>query len=344
MRFKYNLWLITTPFFLLAILSVIHWLFTVNQRIDLMFKPDLQPKPITKNYIYFSNLNGQGVETVDQISPWVVAAMIDNHPDAIHVGLEKAIIVYEVPVEGSATRFMAIYNKNNLVNKVGPIRSARPYFLDWASEYGNMLYLHSGGSPESLQLLKNSYENVYNGDEFAFSNYFWRDNQYYAPHNLFTSSSKYNALFDYYGLNKQIQKWSGWNYDGKIHAVSYQPVNQIKISYANWNVVEWKYDFDSQQYYRYLNNGQDKIIADNILVQFVSMYVIDNEGRLKLTTLGSGESRVLRNGQIVGGTWRKKSVLERTIFYDESAGEVYLKPGITWVMIIPNWLKLEVGN
>ncbi|HLC70188.1 MAG TPA: DUF3048 domain-containing protein, partial [Patescibacteria group bacterium] len=109
----------------------------------------------TPEFIYFSALDGRGVTSSEKVTPQVVAVMIDNHIDARpQSGLAVASVVYEVPVEGSITRFMALYDGDDLVEEVGPVRSARAYYLDWLSEYGDALYLHVGGSPEALNLIK----------------------------------------------------------------------------------------------------------------------------------------------------------------------------------------------
>ena len=85
--------------------------------------------------------------------------MIENHSDSRpQSGLQTADVVYEAVAEGGITRFMAVYycgilqgspNKYDL----GPVRSARTYFLDLASEYADFpLYAHVGGGNCSAPL------------------------------------------------------------------------------------------------------------------------------------------------------------------------------------------------
>ena len=58
--------------------------------------------------------------------------IIENHPDARpQSGLDKASIVYEAIAEGGITRFLAIYGTYQ-AEKIGPVRSARTYYIDWA--------------------------------------------------------------------------------------------------------------------------------------------------------------------------------------------------------------------
>ena len=56
-----------------------------------------------------------------------IAIMVENHPDSRPwSGLDQASVVFEAPVEGGITRFMAIFDSTSTINEVGPVRSARP--------------------------------------------------------------------------------------------------------------------------------------------------------------------------------------------------------------------------
>ena len=101
-------------------------------------------------------LDGVCVETEEQVNPRLVAVMIENHPDSRpQSGLYQASVVYEAPVEGNYSRFLAIFPSGVEVKKAGPVRSVRPYYLDWVREYGDPLYMHVGGSPEALVKIDN---------------------------------------------------------------------------------------------------------------------------------------------------------------------------------------------
>src|SRR3989344_7322518 len=139
--------------------------------------------------MFYNKLNGVKVDEANQVS-LAAAIMVENQIDARPPsGLAQAKIVYEILTEATITRFLAIYDLSENLQKIGPVRSARPYFIDLALEYG-ALYAHSGGSPAALERLKDD-DSISNLDEFFGYNsgYFWRDNQRSAPHNLYTSSS-----------------------------------------------------------------------------------------------------------------------------------------------------------
>ena len=132
------------------------------------------------------------LQIIDQESDSrVFAVMINNHPLAManHAGLQDAFIVYEIIVEGAYSRLMAFY-RDQETEKIGSVRSARHYYLDYALEY-DALYVHFGGSPtayEDIRSLK-----VNNLDFLVRMGYF-RDNSLSIPweHRAYTSVEMIN--------------------------------------------------------------------------------------------------------------------------------------------------------
>lgn len=295
--------------------------------------------------ILLSEFDGTVVSSTAEQIPEVLGIMIDNHPDARpEAGLSQARIVYEAPVEGGLTRYFALFNSKQSVAKVGPIRSARPYFLDWLAEYGNSSYWHCGGSSDALALIKQN--SVWDVNQFYFDPYFWRSSDRTAPHNLYTSSEKWNTLI--VGTPHTPSEWSGWNYNLVIpQIVSSSEVMNIKIKLYG---VAWTYDTDDKRYLRYLSNkpeydeADQKIFADNVIVQLVDTEVIDEEGRRSMTTVGEGEARFLRDGRMVRATWKKEGRTFRTRFYDFDGNELSFKPGQTWIEVVPIGTSLDVSS
>ena len=124
-----------------------------------------------------------------------LAVMIDNDGPSSRpqIGLEDAYIVYEVIVEGGATRFMALF-KDNTIEKVGPIRSSRHYFLDYALEH-DAIYLHAGWSPKATVDIRELEVNNINGILGSDASIFYRDNTYDSTyHNLYSSVKRHMSL------------------------------------------------------------------------------------------------------------------------------------------------------
>lgn len=287
---------------------------------------------------FFSQLDGLPVVSSSLIIPPVVVVMIDNHSDARpQFGLSSASVVYEAPVEGDLTRLLAIFERDRVVLKVGPVRSARSYYLDWQAEYGIPLYLHCGGSPEALSRIKA--ENIFAANEFYWGRYYWRDNNSIAPHNLFTNSENWQKLWaDYDKVGER--NWSGWAFGNEISTST--SAGSFVVDYGMGYKVEWRFDSALSKYLRYLRevkqsdaNGDD-ILFDNIVVQYVSTKIVDDYGRKEIQSVGSGLVRVFRDGRVITGGWKKNNIGERTRFFNEAGEEIKLKPGKTWLQIVPN--------
>lgn len=266
-----------------------------------------------------------------------MAFMIDNHVDARPpAGLAKANLVFEAEAEGGVTRFMAVFASDEDVKKIGPVRSARPYFVDWAREL-SALYGHVGGSPEALAYMKK--DNVLHINEFYNGGYYWRDEARPRPHNVFTSTESMNAYLEKMELPEG--KFLPWQYKDDETRESRGEVDSIYIPYRlAYYKVEWKYDVETNGYVRYVSGfehrddaGQE-IRAKNIIIQIADAEVLDNELRLKMETIGEGKAILCLDGYCFDAKWQKNSATARTRFYDESGAELKLNAGTTWVQVV----------
>jgi hypothetical protein len=309
-----------------------------------------EEKKLVSQFEFFSSLDGTGVKTSEEQARRVVAIMIENHPQARpQAGLSRAAVVIEAPVEAPYTRYLAFFDNNEEVPEVGPVRSARPYFLDWLDEYGRPLYLHSGGSPEALKLIK-EYA-VQDVNEFYRGEYFWRSKNRSAPHNLYTSSTAWQKLWNNWPKQLLLTPETSWKYASTSQPLSTSGVNkEIAISYNKDYIVSWRFDSNNKDYVRYINGERytdkdgSEVRATNILVQSAIIKVLDEEGRLKINTIGSGDAQMVQNGQVVNGFWNKKGMSNRTRFYNKNKEELILLPGKTWVEVVPEGLVTTLTN
>jgi len=278
-------------------------------------------------------------------STYPVAVMYDNHSLARpQSGLAMADVIYEAPVEGGATRLMAIFNFNKQIDEIGPVRSARPYFVNWAAEY-NALYVHAGGSPEALQLIKRS--PIYDLNEISGIGtlYFYRHSQKSAPHNLFTSSGRLLQALENFSLqDRQIGV-----YDNFFYQVNEQPVNEpiksLSIDFADGLVydADFRYDSETGFFTRYQNNqikydGWQNlpIQVANIIVQIIpTETVVDNVGRLSLDIVGKGRGYLWQKSGRQEINWEKTTEYSSTEFYNQGK-EIILLPGLTWILVVPS--------
>lgn len=273
----------------------------------------------------------------------MVAIMIENHSGARpQSGLADAAIVYEAPVEGNFTRFMAFFPLDADVKKIGPVRSARPYYLDWAEEFGKPMYMHSGGSPDALDEIEK--REMFDMNEFYRGWYFWRDEARYAPHNLYTSSELFRSAWDKYG-EVGLFATSSWKFDEGA-ACTNDCVKEIDVvfSHPNYNVT-WKYSTSTNMFERYqagkkhVDADGRAIVADTVIVQHANSLVLDSIGRLMIDTRRAGEATVFTNGKAIEARWGWDDDTQKTRWYvgrdfnEEVGAEVALKPGKIWIEV-----------
>ncbi len=265
------------------------------------------------------------------------AVMVENQVDARPLsGPAKAQVVIEAPVEGGITRFLLFFDATTTVDEIGPVRSARPYFVDWA--YGwKALYAHVGGSPEALSKISQltSFANL---DEMSSRGYaFWRATIRYAPHNTYTKSASLSQLLEEGGLTTSTAPIS-WHTQDPATTTERGDVVVIRIPYGGSYNVTWKYDAETGVYTR-LQSGrtqQDKdgtlVGSENVIVLKTESQVLDAVGRLRLRTVGSGEAMAYRDGKKFPIRWRR-SAGEPIKFEGNDGSEFLLTRGRTWLEI-----------
>lgn len=296
-----------------------------------------------KEEILRRKIDGAEIESEDAANLYPVAVMIENAADSWPAsGLDKANLVIEAITEAAITRFVAFYATDSEVKKIGPVRSARPYYLDWIDPYGS-LYLHVGGSPDALAKIKSGNYSLTDLNQFWNDQYFWRDKWRYAPHNVYTSSEFIQKALADKKLDEPAN-YETWQYKKDLELEKRpEQINDVAINFAaQYYKVRWQYNREENNYIRYQNGEIHKmsdgewIKAKNIIVQVNDMIVIDEVGRKKITTIGEGQAWIFRDGEIVEGRWVKESPEKQIKYFDKNDKEIEFNGGTTWIEVIPD--------
>ena len=285
-----------------------------------------------------------------------IAVMIDNAiGDANHAGLQESFLNYEIIVEGGITRIMALY-KDKDVNLIGPIRSARHYFLDYALE-SDAIYVHYGWSPYAEDdITKLKIDNV-NG--LTDSSPFRRDTKSIAPHNVFTRMSYLKSFIDTTGSEVELSQEEGTprtmkSLDWKLLHYSTEEImlndknpsakvaNEVIIPYSATEVRKYKYS-DSDKYYFRISNDKaeydrksgEQLHYKNIIIQRVKNTTLDDIGRQALETTGTGTGFYITNGYCLPINWSKATRESKTIYTYEDGAEIIVNDGNTFIQIVP---------
>ena len=288
-------------------------------------------------------LDGVYVASQKSAESFPVAVVIDNDIMARpQESLSKASLVYEVPVEGGMTRYLAIFPADIDLSAVGPVRSARPYLVALAEEL-KALFVHCGGSQEALNLIKEA--DLYDLNEFYNANYFWRDRSSVrlAPHNVLISGDNWRSYLEKRGLSDN--KAEAWLFKEEAKLDPAPEAQDINIYFsANFRAM-WRYQPDTNSYRRFFNglesaDGFGPIQAKNVIIQFTDTKVLDEAGRLQLDLSGSGEAKICVDGICRQGVWRQRDG-RRTRYYYEDGEEIKLNPGVTWIEIAGSNTRVE---
>ena len=237
---------------------------------------------------------------------------------------------------------MALF-KNYDVKNVGPVRSARHYFLDYALE-NDAIYTHAGQSPQAGRDIAALGMIDINGLNGLDGQYFHRDYTYTSSwHTLYTGTDKLAELADAKGIRKESYELI-YKYNEQDTEIDGQPATVFALPYAPFYRLTYEYNADTKVYERYINGEAHKsqsgqtLSAKNVLVLYMDNYNLNdgtNAGRQELDNIGSGKGFYMTNGKYKEITWSKSSRTAKTIITDASGTEIMLNPGITYVQIIP---------
>lgn len=284
-----------------------------------------------------SPLSGLFTEEV-KVNRRPIAVMFDNHNGARwQSGLKDAEIVYEFLVEAPYTRYMGIYLIND-PQSIGPIRSARPYFITTALEY-DAVYVHVGGSEQAKSDIKTL--KIADIDGLSSSNkVFWRKTHKKMPHNTYSSMEALRATQEErkYKLTGEYTPFKFTEDEADIEGST---ANIVTIRYMKNNTTEYDYDIDKKIYTRKKDGklhvdeiDETPIIAKNIIIQEAKTKVLDKEGRLEIGLVGEGQGKYITNGNVMEIKWVKKSRNDKTLYYNLEGEEIILNPGVTWIQVV----------
>ena len=309
------------------------------------------PTPV----LFYSNTTGLGYEGQPQYHP--VTVMIENSAEARpQTGLMQADIVYEMPVEGGITRFLCLFN-DTLPVEVGPVRSARIYFLHTQKEWDSAMVHYGGPSDEGFPSYIYGEEMEYiklrvDGIKGKWDSYFWRSEDRKAPHNVYTDLTKIAELYDYTPeFRNQLR------FDANLDTSAGMDYSMISLSFQTNEKThtQFKYDPATNRLLRYVSqkefmtntvtldaNGQKQTITEqvscqNLIIQHTKVYVIqgDKSGRRMAEMTGSGECEFFIGGKFFTGTWKRDSLNSATEYRLSDGSLLTLLPGNTWIAIQP---------
>jgi Protein of unknown function (DUF3048) N-terminal domain/Protein of unknown function (DUF3048) C-terminal domain len=276
-----------------------------------------------------------------------LAVKVDNYPTARpQTGLTAADIVFEEPVEGGITRYVAVFQCRG-ASMVGPVRSARNIDIGILGEFGHPLLVHVGGiQPVIDDIVSSPIEDFELGD--YTTSLVQHPPGRVAPYDTYTSTTGVWQL----RTTATQPPQQVFSYSRTVPAGT--PVQSISIPFSFYSPVVWKYDTADRTFLRYYHTTPDTLAngvqnaAANVVVQFVNVFYgpwLENtdgglEVQANLATNASGEAIVFRDGVEIQGRWSRASLSQPTSFTTTSGQPIAMQPGTTWVELVPTTVSV----
>lgn len=272
-----------------------------------------------------------------------IAVMIDNDDENARpqAGLDEAYLIYEMVVEGGATRFLALF-KNTNTAKIGPVRSSRHYFLDYVLE-NDAIYTHYGWSPKAEEDIPALGVKNINGVDGNDSNVFWRDKTYTSDwHSAYTSIEKIDKRAAQKKYAVQTERKNGIVYATEFRTpANGKKAEKIRLPYSSRYTTGYVYNAETKLYEKTISGRVLKMQNGNV-VALKNVIVLlngdtdlgDGSARRNINTVGNGKGYYFTNGVCEEITWSKSARGANTEYKKADGTALEINPGKTIVNII----------
>jgi hypothetical protein len=313
-------------------------LYFLNQKPAVTTTPKTtKPAPKPEEPKYYSPLTGNLVKSEAETKLATTGIMIENSPDARpQSGIRNSGVIFEAIAEGGITRFLVLYQEQK-PQLIGPVRSVRSYYVDWVAAF-NASVAHIGGSYYALQEVRNgSYRDI---DQFFNSQAYWRATDRYAPHNVYTSFERLDALNASKGYT--TSSFTGFSRkDSKPLKTPIATHIDVTMSSASYNSA-YDYDPKTNTYLRYqlgqpfTDREAGQLTPRVVVVMKVAQRTVFEDGyRQQIDAIGSGTAYVFQDGDVHEVTWSKASKAEQIKFTTAEGQDFRLARGQTFISAVP---------
>lgn len=356
---KHNLLLITVIILILVLLvGVVGWFFAKNyaknsnKNIIKMFSSQGQKSTEVKSK---NELTGLPIDE-EYVNKRPIGVMINNLEGAQPLlGVSDADLIYECPVEGGITRLLAIFKNPKGIQKIGSVRSARPYFINIAQGL-DAIYMHIGGSVQATEML-----NSPDIDSFSLGSYedmMWRDPTRKAnlgyEHSALTSGDRLIKGIEEAGVretlktdNKFKQSFSSTN--SQIEAGNI--AQNVEVVFSSYKSTVFKYNNEKETYMIYQFNkpqmDDNKNVQNskqNVIIIKADVTTINPENDLKaVQIIGNGEGQYISKGKTINIKWSKASAKDPIKYTTNNGSELIMIPGQSYICVVPLDAQVDIS-
>lgn len=300
----------------------------------------------SKDNVIRNPLTGEAGYSKKLLKNRPVFIVVENHPDARpQWGLTSSDIVWEMVAEGGITRMLLMYSDaSRIPEKVGPIRSARHYFVDLAEGFDG-IFVHFGYSPMARKQIENHNVDNING---LVDNYFYRDSSrgVSSEHTSYTTGEAIkNAIANKeYRTEIKDEYKSPFKFNSKTKTLS-APLSKITAAYSSSYTYTFHWS-EKINAFKCTLNGEAfcdsegvQQTFDNIIICYTDISSLnDSKGRVDFD-FSEGEGVYASNGSYTDITWKKGESDDMLKFYNKVGDELSLNVGRTYIAIMDESAK-----
>lgn len=293
------------------------------------FSGDEEPEPEVPPEPVYSQLMGIEVDPEVAKRP-ILGIMIENSTFARpQTGVGSAGIVFESVTEGGITRYLTMFQEN-FPTEIGPVRSIRPYFVNWLMGFDTSI-AHVGGSAPALDLVEQ--RNTKTLSQFTHPEPYYRRSDREAPHDMYTRTKDLRDLQQKLGHKTAEFKEIPRSADSPAQTPD---ATKISINYSGPDfAVEFRYDKTSNVYKRFLAGSPD-VDADTKKQIAVKNLVVLKMSSPTVEAIGTGQAIIYKDGTFQKATWKQSTFRERVVLTDSQGNEIPLNRGNTWFAVVPS--------
>ena len=286
-------------------------------------------------------LTGEPAPDIRATETSAVVAKIDNDPQAWpHTAVNTADVVYEVWVEG-ITRLAAVFH-SDIPEEVGPVRSGRSTDIDLVSNLGRPVLVFSGGNARVLGQINEAanFGILVNASQDVAPNDYRRDNNRFAPYNLYANAI---ALQNQFGTVGEEHPTPLWDFrDGDAEPAG-DPAAGVSVNFGPGATVVYVWDPEEGCARRFERNEQATDATDDSPVCATNVVVLNTPYGQSVAdarspqayTIGAGDGVVLSGGRTYGIVWNRPDGNAGWNLATGFGVPVELGVGNTWVAMPP---------
>ncbi|MCM1244280.1 MAG: DUF3048 domain-containing protein [Roseburia sp.] len=314
-------------------------------------EPTPEPTPDPNAGKVRSVLTGEYIsKKVAKQRPFAIIINNIEYANQHQQGTSEIDVLYEALAEGGITRMLGVFQGTGKIKRLGSVRSARHYFVSFASEW-NAIFCHFGQTSYAISKMEELGINNLSGLSAIGGVVYKRDNSLKAPHNVFTSGDKMRKGAKQLGYSlkfneKKMAKHFDF-YEEDTELSSEDKATYVYLPFSAYSTCYLKYDEKSKEYkkFEYKTKHKDhknnkQLSFKNVIIQLVKETNIDRNGYQHLYLhKRKGEGYYITNGKRMKIKWRKNEEEGTMCYYDMDGNVLNINPGKTYIAAYPTSRK-----